>query len=281
MPFSEASTPPSVVGIDAGATLWKTACVVGNKIVTHVFPAGELDALRRHISAYRPRTVVATGGGGNGVARDLAQPATETDEFGAWTRGAAALARDEGRRLPDRYLLVSIGTGTSVLLASGEGSRRVGGSALGGGTLMGLGSLLLGASHFEEITRLAREGDRRAVDLLVGDIYRDGVSPLPPDLNASSFAKLGSRTPPDLAHALVGLIGENVGLICNHLAELHDTNTIVYCGSTLSENPVLRDVLRGVSAAARRDPVFLTRGAFCGALGAALTHAPRAGATTG
>ena len=65
-------------------------------------------------------------------------------EFAAWARGAPLLAARDGLELPPHYLLVSLGTGTSVLSLDRGRATRVGGSALGGGTLLGLGRLLLG-----------------------------------------------------------------------------------------------------------------------------------------
>ena len=50
--------------------------------------------------------------------------------------------------------------------------ERVGGTALGGGTVVGLGKLLLGVESFAELAAMAERGDRRTVDLLVGDVYR-------------------------------------------------------------------------------------------------------------
>jgi len=169
---------------------------------------------------------------------------------------------------------VSLGTGTSILLITDGASKRIGGSALGGGTLLGLGQLLLGTTRFEEIATLAVRGDRRNVDLLVGDIYERDEIPLSRELNASSFAKLASRRPEDLAHALTGMIGENLGLICAHLAQLHGAESILYCGSTVTRNPALRAVLSNLGRMTSRAVAFLERGGFGGAVGAALKPAP-------
>jgi type II pantothenate kinase len=190
-------------------------------------------------------------------------------EFAAWARGAPLLAARQGLDLPPHYLLVSLGTGTSVLSLDRGRATRVGGSALGGGTLLGLGRLLLGVETFDEICELAARGDRRKVDLLVGDIYPGGELPLPADLNAASFAKLDSREPADVAHALMGMLGENIALICGTLARSVGAQAVVYCGSTLIHNPELREILRWVTAAYGAQPHFLDAGAYCGALGAA------------
>ena len=78
--------------------------------------------------------------------------------------------REQGPEYP--YLLVNIGTGVSMLLVESEGVfRRVGGTALGGGTFFGLTKLLTQAKTFEEAIELARHGNHMNVDLLVRDIY--------------------------------------------------------------------------------------------------------------
>jgi type II pantothenate kinase len=78
--------------------------------------------------------------------------------------------RAAGPKYP--YLLVNIGTGVSMLLVEGEGQfRRVGGTALGGGTFFGLVSLLTGAKTFQEAIALTKKGNHMNVDLLVRDIY--------------------------------------------------------------------------------------------------------------
>jgi type II pantothenate kinase len=156
------------------------------------------------------------------------------------------------------------------VLQVGDGHvTRVGGTALGGGTMLGLGRLLLGADSFSALAALAVQGDRRRVDLLVGDVYRGTAPTIAADLTASSFAKLASTRPADVAHALMGLVGENVALICGGLARGAGVEAIVYCGSTLAGNPALRAILEEITTRFGHRPLFLARGAFCGAVGAA------------
>jgi type II pantothenate kinase len=256
------------IGIDAGATLWKL-CFEGSETRLEVLPAGDLASLGERLDHWRPQRVCVTGGGAVQIEAALnGRDVRHVPEFEAWARGAPLLAERAGVKLPPRYLLVSLGTGTSVLLVNGGTTRRVAGTALGGGTLLGLGRLLTGADSFDELARLADRGDRRNVDLLVGDIYPKGGIALHPDLNASSFAKLDSRDPADLAHAVVGLLGENIGIICAVVAQSAAIETIVYAGNTLTGNPALREVLEMVSLGLGHRPEFLPDGAFCGAVGA-------------
>ncbi len=269
MPDPIKDIPPATIGIDVGATLCKVARC-GPGLETLAFDSRDLAGVQSMLGEWKPERILATGGGAAGLGETLAgAPVKRVAEFEAWARGAPLLAQLEGIDLPSAYLLVSLGTGTSILQISPRGSRRVGGSALGGGSLLGLGRLLLGIDAFEEITALAERGDRRKVDLLVGDIYTQGELPLPAEFNAASFGKRLSREPADLAHGLMGLVGENVGLICGQLAQALEAEAVVYCGSTLTRNPTLGGILRGVSAAFGTPAHLLERGAFCGAVGAA------------
>jgi type II pantothenate kinase len=257
------------VGADAGATLCKLVLPAPTELVTVKFPSRDLGALREYLGEWRPKRLVATGGGASRLANELRELEVHTvPEFAAWARGAPLLASRIGLELPPKYLVAVIGTGTSVLAIEPGGARRIGGSALGGGTLLGLGRLLLGVESFDEICALAAQGDRRRVDLSVGDIYPGGEIALPPDLNASSFAKLASREPADLAHALLGMLGENIGLICASLVRTSDSAAVVYCGSTLLHNPELQQILRWVTSVHGATAHFPEHGAFCGALGA-------------
>jgi len=268
---------PGRLGIDAGASLWKLA-LLREDWETEILPAGAIDEVRRRVDAWQPESVHVTGGGAPRVVAALdGIPVHQVSEFTAWARGAQWLAGRAGWTLPPRYLLVSLGTGTSILEIDGEAMQRVGGTALGGGTLLGLARLLCRTGSFAEIIALAARGERGRVDLLVRDVYPEGGIALPPDLTAANFAKLDSSDPAglpdpaDLAHALLGLIGENVGITCAAIAHARSIETLVFGGSTLEANPTLQEILRRTVQMSGREALILPGGAFCGAVGAAFT----------
>jgi len=126
------------------------------------------------------------------------------------------------------------------------------------------------------LVALARAGDRKKVDLLVGDLYRPGEIALDPSLTASNFGKQGlSRDPRDLVNAAVGLLGENVALMAGAMARALPGRkkasfrpTVVYAGTTLRHHDVLREILADVTALAGAEARFLPAGEFTGALGA-------------
>jgi type II pantothenate kinase len=261
-------------GIDAGASLWKVVHV-GEELETAILPAGAAEEVRRRIAGWGLERIGLTGGGAARLATILeGRDIRLVSEFEAWARGAPVLAARAGWSLPPRYLLVSLGTGTSALAVEDGMARRVGGTALGGGTLLGLARLLCRVDSFAEIVDLAARGDRGRVDLLVGDVYPEGDIPLPPELTASNFAKLASRDPADLAHALLGLVGENVGIPCAAMAAALGIDTLVFGGGALEGNPRLGEILRLTIELSGREARFLPHGAFCGAVGAALGDDP-------
>ncbi len=275
----------TAVGIDIGATLAKIALRTPGKPTEFILiPAAAHEDVAEAVERSRPGRIGVTGGGAGAVARTLESEVVHVNEFAAWGAGSAAFLREQ-RDLDlggQRHLVVSVGTGTSVMLVDGLSVSRIGGTALGGGTVVGLGSLLTSISSFSRLAQLAREGRRQNVDLLVSDIYRSGEIPLAGDLTASNFGKLlrsgspGTKPEPeDLAHALMGLVGENIALVCAGLAANAQVSQIVFGGSTLRANPALVDVLGGVTQALGRQPIFLEQGEHVGALGALLLASDR------
>lgn len=266
----------AVAGVDWGASLTKLVVRRGDDDLDfELLPADAPDACRRALADRGVARLGATGGGAAALARRFPGEVRLVDEFAAWAAGAAALLGEAGVPGPARYLVVSLGTGTSVLLVEATRVARLGGTALGGGTLLGLAAGLIGEGDFDRLAELARRGSRRAVDLLVSEVYPEGERPLPGDFVAASFGKLARRLraqeavdPADVAHALMGLVAENVSRICVGLAAASGVSRIVFCGSTLRGNPALVGGLELVTRALGCEPVFPPRGEFAAALGA-------------
>ncbi len=263
----------AAVGVDLGASLTKLAIrdEHGDQEL-RLLPAGSGEELLQLLADLDPERIGLTGAGATGLAQSLGGEPVAVNEFAAWGRGATLLLRAQGLDTREPFLLVSMGTGTSAMQCDGMTVNRVGGTALGGGTVLGLGSLLIGESEFERLAELAAKGDRRNVDLLVGDIYRPGEIALIGDATAASFGKRQTReerpSDEDLAHAIMGLVAENVALLCVALAAAQQTKRVVYGGSPLRGNDPLRDILIGTTKVFGREGIRLDNGEFAGALGA-------------
>ena len=272
------------LGLDVGATLTKIArSGRGSEALPsfELLPSADLRAVAGHLAALDPVLVGITGGGARRLASLLRCETRHAGEFEAWGAGATLLLRaaQNGPALDGRFLLVSLGTGTSILLVDRGKTTRVGGTALGGGTLVGLGAALTGKG-FDELCVLAERGNSASVDLRVSDIYGPDQIPLAGDLTAANFGKLAqvlrTRSPgqpgdqdlADRAAGLVRLVGENVALICAGLAAATGTRDVVYGGSTLRDNDALARVLSEVTKMCGLHACFLPHGGFAGALGA-------------
>ena len=264
----------TVIGVDVGATLTKLA-VAEPEGATRFdwFPSSDLPRAAHSVAAAEPVRVGLTGGGAAALAALLSLDTARVSEFDAWGAGVAALL---GEQAEARYLLVSVGTGTSMMLSDAGRVVRIGGTALGGGTLLGLGRQLLGEVCFDDLCALAARGDRWRVDLSVADVYPGGETPpLAAELTASVFARLAASDgePPrseDLARALIWMVGENVALIAGGLAAAAGVEAIVFGGSTLRNNPTLREALGDILPRFGRRLRFLENGEFGAALGAVI-----------
>jgi pantothenate kinase len=59
-------------------------------------------------------------------------------------------------------------------------------------------------------------------------------------------------------------------LVSLGLARSHETDTVVFCGTTLADNRPLREIVEEIATFFGLRPVFLAAGAYCGAVGAAV-----------
>lgn len=123
------------------------------------------------------------------------------------------------------HLSVNVGSGVSILKVCGLNQiERVGGTLMGGGTLIGLSKLLINQDNYNDIMKLAKMGDNQNLDLLVRDIYGSKTSSLflEGDIIASSFGKIHQLIQSnerdkikkeDIAKSLLVMI-------CYHIAQL-------------------------------------------------------------
>lgn len=263
------------IGLDLGATLAKGVAVPEggplDLFEEYLGPVEDEAGLAAFLARGPVARLAATGGGARRLKARSGAPVELVDEFAAWGAGERALLPQAGFAPSDPHLLVSVGTGTSILLVENGSVRRVGGAALGGGTFRGLAHLLLGDLPHAELVALAAKGSRRGIDLLVSDLYGAGEIALDGDLTAANFGRALSREPADLALALTRLVGENIGLLAGAVARAVSAASlldVLFAGTTLREHAPMRDVLAFATELAGARPRFLPRGEMAGALGA-------------
>ncbi len=170
----------------------------------------------------------------------------------------------------DRAIVVSMGTGTSLIYAHDRQIRHIIGSGVGGGTLLGLAQVMLNVRDFKNIEEMAGLGRLEEVDLSIGDISRDEIPGLSSSTTASNFGKVGDHvTPSDLALGIVNLVFQSVGTSAVLAARLEKVDKIVMTGNLMRVGKG-REVLQGFSQLYKIDIIVPERAEYATAIGAAL-----------
>lgn len=262
------------IGIDAGGTLIKLAYEEKGKLHVKTYNYSEKKALVQWLNMLAPEaTLIGTGGKWPELAEELNQKQQTTDEFTALVNGTRYLLETEGKP-SDEFILTSIGTGTSIFHVKKNDFERILGSGIGGGTFIGLGTLLTQTNQFYEIVKLAQQGNHQKSDLLVKDIYGPFEAPLLGNLTAANFGKAHlnkENTKADHAAALNQLIAEVILSLSGQAALSKNIPDIVFVGSTLQGNKPLRESIASFQDMLQFTAIFLEKGAYAGSIGALYT----------
>jgi type II pantothenate kinase len=272
------------LGLDFGQTNLDGVLLDGDRIVhawqqDTTFPASEA-ALRGLLESHALEAngvrwsdlewIGTTGGRHRELPSSVVGvPVRPVGEAQAVGRGGLALAKLENA------LVVSAGTGTAMISSRERTFAHVTGSAVGGGTLIGLSRMLLGTTDPFEIARLASLGDPAGVDSTLQDVIGGGIGHLPADATAVNLGRLGtlSGAPKreDLAAGLITLVSQVIAVIALNAAQANGLNRIVIVGHLPDLEPVRAALIRvwgfyGVTP----DPIMPAQRGFATALGAAL-----------
>ena len=132
-------------------------------------------------------------------------PTFKIDEFVATGTGAYYLTDKK------EIIVVSMGTGSFFLQVSKSRILHLGGVGLGGGTICGLSSIMLGTAEIKEIADLSVKGDVSKIDLQIGDLAKEKLPGLNFDVTASNFGKADSQSKPeDIAAGIVHMVIQNI-----------------------------------------------------------------------
>jgi type II pantothenate kinase len=138
-------------------------------------------------------------------------------------------------------IVVSVGTGTAIVYARRHGKEysveHLGGTGVGGGTIAGLGKLLLKKDYPSNIFKEALGGDLSRVNLQVRDIVGGPIGRIPAEATASNFGKVGDDTrPEDIALGLITMIAEVIATIAYFAAKQKSLEeNIIFVGKLPSQ----------------------------------------------
>lgn len=270
----------SAIGIDVGGTLTKVAYFDNhNQLQLEHFPSKDLSSVSDWITSFNENILIGLTGG---RAEQLKAFLRTHDNLHYLVEFDATLAGVRYQIEKDGYdfthaVISNIGTGTSIHSMKGTKHERIGGTGIGGGTLLGLSSLLTGIHQFDEIVSMSDKGSRGNVDMLVSDIYYGNKTPIDGGLTASNFGDAGlhtdlSRSNSDLLASIQGLVGEVISTLSIQTAYAENIEHIVYIGSTLAHNEPLQAIIGNYTKRKNRTPIFLSDNGYSGAIGALLSQ---------
>ena len=109
-------------------------------------------------------------------------------------------------------IVVSMGTGTSLVKCDDNEIRHIGGIGIGGGTLAGLSRIMLKTDDIKQIIKLAKDGDVSKINLLIGDISAKPLPGLPMNATASLFSNAkANASREDIAMGLIWMVLQSIG----------------------------------------------------------------------
>lgn len=168
----------------------------------------------------------------------------------------------------------SLGTGTAFVHAKrGIEPTYLGGTGMGGGTLMGLARKILNLDSIEHIEALANDGNIHNVDLKIKDITKNDIIPGFADLmTASNFGNLSDiASKSDIALGLLNMVFETIGMVGVFAARNHGLKDIVLTGN-LTQVRQAKEVFDTLNKMFSMNFTIPKYAQYATVIGAALSH---------
>ena len=196
-----------IVGIDQQGTVISPIRIKATDPVTSLYGAFGKYLYDNGIQLEDVEHVMITGVGAAYVDSPIyGLPTDKTEEFIADGLGARYESELE------RMIVVSMGTGTSLVQCDEEGIRHIGGIGIGGSTLAGLSRVLLQTDDVKQVSSLAMRGDISHINLLIGDISANPLPGLPKNATASLFGNAASNASrEDIAVGIIYTVLQAIG----------------------------------------------------------------------
>ena len=246
----------TVIGIDVGGSTTKIVgfkydgdermlidpfCVKATDPLTSIYGAFGKFTLENGLKLGDINKVMITGGGASYMSEPIysldCTPVPEFDSIGLGGLYLSGL---------DEAIVVSMGTGTALVYArnkpDGVHTEYLGGTGVGGGTLIGLSRKMLGVDTIEHIEQLCEGVDIDKIDLRIKDISKNqaykGVNE---DLTASNFGKLSDiANKHDIALGIANMVSETIAMISIFTARSYGIKNIILIGNLTSIKAIRR-----------------------------------------
>ena len=183
--------------------------------------------------------VMMTGGGSSFRSQPIyTLPCNNVSEFECIGLGGLYLSG------LDEAIVVSMGPGTALIHSKKVGDateiKYLGGTGVGGGTLLGLTQKLTGVGTVEHIEELCAEGDIAKIDLRISDISKNRTyENMKDNLTVSNFGKVSDiATPEDLALGVANMVAETIAMVAVFAARGCGVKDVVLTGNLSTIAPI-------------------------------------------
>ncbi|MBQ9112403.1 MAG: type II pantothenate kinase [Clostridia bacterium] len=174
----------------------------------------------------------------------------------------------------DEAIVVSMGTGTALIhakkTADGTQTKYLGGTGVGGGTLLGLSKKMIGVDTVEHLEQMCAEGNLDNIDLRIKDISGDDTFQINADITASNFGKLSDMASKnDIALGIANMVAETIAMLAVFAARNFKVKTVVLTGN-LTALKAITNVFEGLEPTFGIKFVIPELAQFATVIGAAL-----------
>jgi len=267
-----------VLGIDIGGTTTKIVGFSDGDLVgtLQVRAADQITSLYGALGNFLRKyafsldqilRISLTGVGASFITENIYDiPTTKTPEFRALGLGGTKLAG------LTEALVVSMGTGSAFVRVSNSGITHIGGSGVGGGTLIGLSSIIMNENDIAAISMISDNGDLSNIDLTVQEITGETIPNLPPHTTAANFGKEKSMASHgDIGHGLINMILQTIGMLAVFACLDSPIKDVVLTGS-LTTLPQIKKVFIELENLHGLRFIIPEQAIFAAAMGAAMSY---------
>lgn len=250
----------TVIGIDVGGTATKIVgfrkteegkneliepqIVRATDPVTSAYGAFGKFTLQHQLALSDISCVKMTGARSSFIENPIfSVPSEQVTEFDCIGRGGLYLSG------LSEAIIVSMGTGTAIVHAKKQGetvfTEYMGGTGVGGGTLVGLSRKILGVDNVDHIEQLCEGGNLDNVDLRIKDISkRHKYGSMDENLTAANFGNLSDIAGKnDMALGIVNMVSETIGMLSIFAGRNYGLRDIVLTGNLVMVGPIRERLL--------------------------------------
>lgn len=166
------------------------------------------------------------------------------------------------------FIIASAGTGTAFIKNENGNITHMGGTGIGGGTLINLCKKIIPDITFEKINKSIQKGSLEKIDLKIKDVTTNNIETLPKDTTAVNFGKLDNKaTNDDVIIGIVNMIFETIGVMSALIAKGEKIKKIIVIGQ-IAKMPYAKEVLTKIEKLHNVEFIIPENAEYMTALGA-------------